>query len=71
MYQQHLPDRYVPRFGETVYEPNKERETVPIAEQLTVFADLIKAPTNAGIRASLLDVCRLAAQFGGRLHGVF
>ena len=43
LYQLHWPDRYVPRFGETVYDLNKERETVSIAEQLTVFADLIKA----------------------------
>lgn len=43
LYQLHWPDRYVPRFGETVYDPSKERETIPIAEQLTVFADLIKA----------------------------
>src|SRR5579883_546382 len=43
LYQIHWPDRYVPRFGETEYDPNKERETVPIVEQLTVFADLIKA----------------------------
>jgi aryl-alcohol dehydrogenase (NADP+) len=43
LYQLHWPDRSVPRFGETVYDPNKERETVPIAEQLIVFADLIKA----------------------------
>lgn len=33
----------MPRFGETVYDPSKERETVAIAEQLAVFADLIKA----------------------------
>lgn len=43
LYQIHWPDRYVPRFGETVYDPSKERETIPIAEQLAVFADLIQA----------------------------
>jgi aryl-alcohol dehydrogenase-like predicted oxidoreductase len=43
LYQLHWPDRYVPRFGETVYDPSKERETVLIVEQLAVFADLIKA----------------------------
>ncbi|MBO3463806.1 NADP(H)-dependent aldo-keto reductase [Aetokthonos hydrillicola Thurmond2011] len=43
LYQIHWPDRNVPRFGETIYDPNKERETVAIAEQLTVFADLIQA----------------------------
>jgi aryl-alcohol dehydrogenase-like predicted oxidoreductase len=43
LYQIHWPDRYVPRFGETVYDPSQERDTVAIAEQLTVFADLIQA----------------------------
>lgn len=43
LYQIHWPDRYVPQFGQTVYDPSQERETVPIPEQLTVFADLIKA----------------------------
>lgn len=43
LYQIHWPDRYVPLFGQTVYDPSKERETVPIAEQLSVFADLIHA----------------------------
>ena len=43
LYQLHWPDRYVPLFGQTVYEQNRERETIPIAEQLTVFAELIKA----------------------------
>lgn len=43
LYQIHWPDRYVPRFGETIYDPIQERKTVPIAEQLSVFADVIKA----------------------------
>lgn len=43
LYQIHWPDRYVPLFGQAVYDPQKERETVPIAEQLAGFADLIKA----------------------------
>lgn len=43
LYQIHWPDRYVPTFGQTVYDPSKERETTPIAEQLSVFADFIKA----------------------------
>lgn len=43
LYQIHWPDRYVPTFGQTVYDPTKERKTVPIAEQLAVFADLIQA----------------------------
>lgn len=43
LYQIHWPDRYVPLFGGSNYDPKYERETIPIAEQLEVFADLIKA----------------------------
>ena len=43
LYQIHWPDRYVPLFGQTVFDRSKERNTVPVAEQLAVFADLIQA----------------------------
>ncbi len=43
LYQIHWPDRSVPRFGETIFDPDKEWETIPITEQVAVFADLIKA----------------------------
>lgn len=43
LYQIHWPERYVPTFGQTVYNPDLERESVPIAEQLAVFAEVIKA----------------------------
>ncbi|KOP27775.1 aldo/keto reductase [Hapalosiphon sp. MRB220] len=42
-YQIHWPDRYVPTFGQTEYNPSFERETVSIAEQLAAFADVINA----------------------------
>ncbi|MBD1843425.1 NADP(H)-dependent aldo-keto reductase [Cyanobacteria bacterium FACHB-63] len=42
LYQIHWPDRYVPQFGQTIFDPKQERETVSIAEQLEVFADVIK-----------------------------
>ncbi|MBD2138400.1 NADP(H)-dependent aldo-keto reductase [Anabaena sp. FACHB-1237] len=42
LYQIHWPDRYVPTFGQTVYNPELVRETVPIVEQLQAFADVIK-----------------------------
>ncbi|MGL4376076.1 MAG: aldo/keto reductase [Microcoleaceae cyanobacterium] len=42
LYQIHWPDRYVPLFGDPNYEPQRERETIAIAEQLEVFANLIK-----------------------------
>ncbi|GAB4366583.1 MAG: NADP(H)-dependent aldo-keto reductase [Elainellaceae cyanobacterium] len=43
LYQIHWPDRAVPLFGQTAYHPRQERETIPIQEQLTAFAELIKA----------------------------
>ncbi|OBQ35750.1 MAG: aldo/keto reductase [Anabaena sp. CRKS33] len=43
LYQIHWPDRYVPTFGHTSYNPELERESVPIAEQLQAFAEVIKA----------------------------
>lgn len=43
LYQLHWPDRYVPLFGQAVYNPKQHRQSVPIIEQLTVFADLIQA----------------------------
>jgi aryl-alcohol dehydrogenase-like predicted oxidoreductase len=42
LYQIHWPDRYVPMFGQTAYEPEQERTTTPIAEQLAAFAELIR-----------------------------
>jgi aryl-alcohol dehydrogenase (NADP+) len=42
LYQIHWPDRSVPQFGETIFDPSRERDTVPIAEQLSVFAELIQ-----------------------------
>lgn len=35
------PDRYVPLFGEYFYDPAKWRESVPFAEQLRGFQELI------------------------------
>jgi aryl-alcohol dehydrogenase-like predicted oxidoreductase len=43
LYQIHWPDRYVPMFGATSYDPSQEHDTMPIAEQLQVLADLVKA----------------------------
>ncbi|MBW4580326.1 MAG: NADP(H)-dependent aldo-keto reductase [Tildeniella nuda ZEHNDER 1965/U140] len=43
LYQIHWTDRSAPQFGETIFDPSKERETVSIAEQLTIFGDLIQA----------------------------
>ena len=43
LYQIHWPDRNVPMFGQSAFDPASERDTTPIAEQLTIFADLIRA----------------------------
>ncbi|XP_020092939.1 uncharacterized protein LOC109713326 isoform X1 [Ananas comosus] len=39
--QIHWPDRYVPLFGEFAYNPAKWRPSVPFAEQLRAFQELI------------------------------
>ncbi|KAH6778045.1 oxidoreductase superfamily protein [Perilla frutescens var. hirtella] len=39
--QIHWPDRYVPLFGEYIYDPSKWRPSVPFAEQLRGFQELI------------------------------
>lgn len=43
LYQIHWPDRNVPLFGQAMFDPERERETVPIEEQLRVFQDLVQA----------------------------
>lgn len=42
LYQIHWPDRYVPLFGQTVFDYKQERATTSVAEQLEVFAEMIK-----------------------------
>jgi len=41
LYQIHWPDRYVPQFGATAYDPENERTATPIVEQLEAFAQAI------------------------------
>ncbi|BBD59862.1 aldo/keto reductase [Nostoc sp. HK-01] len=43
LYQIHWPDRYVPRFGQTIFDPTQAKPSVPIVEQLEAFADVIQA----------------------------
>jgi aryl-alcohol dehydrogenase-like predicted oxidoreductase len=43
LYQIHWPDRYVPMFGATSYDVTQEHDSTPIAEQLQVLAELVKA----------------------------
>jgi aryl-alcohol dehydrogenase-like predicted oxidoreductase len=68
LYQIHWPDRYVPLFGAPDYDPKEERETVPIAEQLAVFSELIQAGKIRYLGISnetpwgLCEFCHLAQQ---------
>jgi hypothetical protein len=70
LYQIHWPDRYVPMFGSTSYDVSQERETVPIAEQLQVLAELIAAGKVRHIGLSnetpwgVAEFVRCAAQLG-------
>jgi aryl-alcohol dehydrogenase-like predicted oxidoreductase len=43
LYQIHWPDRYVPMFGASSYDVTQEHDSTPIAEQLQVLAELVKA----------------------------
>ncbi|NEO85892.1 MAG: NADP(H)-dependent aldo-keto reductase [Spirulina sp. SIO3F2] len=68
LYYIHWPDRYVPLFGQTDYDPSQVRPTVAIAEQLLVFADLITAGKIRYLGLSnetpwgINEFCRLAQQ---------
>lgn len=42
LYQLHWPDRNQPMFGQWRYEPDKERDTVPIKAQLEALAELVR-----------------------------
>lgn len=70
LYQIHWPDRYVPLFGAPDYDARDERETVPIAEQLEVFAELVKAGKIRYLGVSnetpwgVCEFCHLAKQLG-------
>jgi aryl-alcohol dehydrogenase-like predicted oxidoreductase len=70
LYQIHWPDRYVPLFGQTGFDPAQVRATVPIAEQLAVFADLIQAGKIRYLGVSnetpwgIGEFCRLAQHSG-------
>ncbi|QZZ23169.1 NADP(H)-dependent aldo-keto reductase [Leptothermofonsia sichuanensis E412] len=70
LYQIHWPDRYVPLFGQTAFDPRQIRDTVPIAEQLASFADLIKAGKIRYLGLSnetpwgVAQFCQVARQLG-------
>ena len=70
LYQIHWPDRYVPMFGATSYEADKEYDAVPIAEQLQALAELVKAGKVRHIGLSnetpwgVMEFVRLAGEMG-------
>lgn len=70
LYQIHWPDRYVPLFGAADYDPDNERETVSILEQLEAFAELVKAGKIRYLGVSnetpwgVCEFCHLAKQLG-------
>jgi len=43
LYQIHWPERHVPAFGMTYYDPSKERSATSIHEQLDALAGLVRA----------------------------
>ncbi|MEW6446014.1 MAG: aldo/keto reductase [Pseudomonadota bacterium] len=42
LYQLHWPDRYVPMFGERDYDVSREREAVPMLEQIEALAGFVR-----------------------------
>lgn len=70
LYQIHWPDRYVPMFGATGYDKSQERDSTPIAEQLQVLAELVKAGKVRHIGLSnetpwgVMEFVRCAEQLG-------
>jgi aryl-alcohol dehydrogenase-like predicted oxidoreductase len=43
LYQIHWPDRYLPNFGQAFYDPNEERATIGIEEQLEALNSVVQA----------------------------
>lgn len=70
LYQIHWPDRYVPMFGATAYDLDQERESTPIAEQLSALGELVKAGKVRHIGLSnetpwgVMEFVRCAEQLG-------
>jgi aryl-alcohol dehydrogenase-like predicted oxidoreductase len=70
LYQIHWPDRYVPMFGATGYDATQECDSVPVAEQLQVLAELVKAGKVRHIGLSnetpwgVMEFVRCAEQLG-------
>jgi aryl-alcohol dehydrogenase-like predicted oxidoreductase len=70
LYQIHWPERHVPSFGQTYYDPAKERSKTSIQEQLEAMGGLVKAGKIRTIGLSnetpygVHEFVRLAEQHG-------
>lgn len=70
LYQLHWPDRNTPIFGQYLFDPNKERDFVPLRETLEALAELVKAGKVRHIGLSnetpwgLMQFLRLADEHG-------
>lgn len=70
LYQLHWPDRNVPMFGQYHFQPEQERETVPLSDTLVAMAELIAAGKvrHWGLSNEtpwgLMTVLRLADELG-------
>jgi aryl-alcohol dehydrogenase-like predicted oxidoreductase len=70
LYQIHWPDRYVPTFGETVFEPARARAGVAIREQLEALEKAVRAGKVRHVGLSnetpygILEFTRLAREHG-------
>ncbi|XP_059069884.1 uncharacterized protein LOC131053546 isoform X6 [Cryptomeria japonica] len=66
LYQIHWPDRYVPMFGETEYDPTQQYAAVPIEEQLEALGRAFNAGKIRYVGVSnetpygVMEFCRLA-----------
>ena len=70
LYQLHWPERNQPMFGQSQYDPSKERDTTPIRQQLEALAELVKAGKVRYIGVSnehpwgVMEFVRLAEEYG-------
>lgn len=70
LYQLHWPDRNQPMFGQWQYDPDSERDTIPIRVQLEALAELVAAGKIRAIGLSnehswgVMQFVRLAEEFG-------
>uniref|UniRef100_A0A453E072 NADP-dependent oxidoreductase domain-containing protein n=1 Tax=Aegilops tauschii subsp. strangulata TaxID=200361 RepID=A0A453E072_AEGTS len=61
LYQIHWPDRYVPMFGETDYDPSRQYASIPMEEQLEALGKGVESGKVCCSvlcrRCSILPIC--------------